>query len=73
MELIIGHVNLIDAWAATHDQPPYDPPRRSETGAAARAVDLWGDRRARALRLSLPYKSMQAVPASLIEMIDIRG
>ena len=42
MELIIGHGNLIDAWAATHPRPPHDPPRRSEIGAAARAVDLWG-------------------------------
>ena len=42
MQLIIGHANLTDAWAVTHPQPPSDPPRRSEIGAAARAVDLWG-------------------------------
>ena len=42
MQLIINHANLTDAWAATHPQPPSDPPRRNEIGAAARAIDLWG-------------------------------
>jgi sphingomyelin phosphodiesterase 2 len=42
MQLIIGHANLTDAWAATHSQPPSDPPRRNAIGAAARAIDLWG-------------------------------
>lgn len=42
MQLMIGHANLTDAWAATHPQPPFSPPRRNEIGAAARAIDLWG-------------------------------
>jgi sphingomyelin phosphodiesterase 2 len=42
MQLIIGHASLTDAWAATHPQPPSDPPRRNEIGAAASAVTLWG-------------------------------
>ena len=42
MQLIIGHANLTDAWAATHPQPPSSPPRRNEIGAAASAIDLWG-------------------------------
>ena len=42
MQLMIDHANLTDAWAATHPQPPFSPPRRNEIGAAARAIDLWG-------------------------------
>ena len=42
MQLIMGHANLTDAWAATHPQPPSSPPRRNEIGAFARAIDLWG-------------------------------
>ena len=42
MQIIIGHANLTDTWAATHPQPPSEPPRRNEIGAAARAISLWG-------------------------------
>lgn len=42
MQLMIAHANLTDAWAATHPQPPFSPPRRNEIGAAVRAIDLWG-------------------------------